>query len=149
MFSIISVPKHMRSMDLLCKLQILWENSVRATHHFLSDDDVVAIKPYVKEAIAHIDILLMVCQENEPVAFMGLQDKKIEMLFVSSEHFRKGIGQSLISCAIERYQIAYVDVNEQNPGAKAFYEAMGFAVYERSETDEQGNNFPILRMKLV
>ena len=36
----------------------------------------------------------------------------------------------------------------QNPNAKGFYEHLGFRVYKRSETDEQGNSYPILYMKL-
>ncbi|ERK47335.1 hypothetical protein [Faecalitalea cylindroides] len=38
-------------------------------------------------------------------------------------------------------------VNEQNPLAKEFYEHMGFIVYKRTETDEQGNPYPLLYMK--
>ena len=40
-----------------------------------------------------------------------------------------------------------VDVNEQNPEAVKFYEAMGFVVAERSPLDDQGRPFPLLRMK--
>ena len=40
-------------------------------------------------------------------------------------------------------------VNEQNPQARGFYEHMGFTVRERSETDDQGNPYPILRMVLT
>jgi len=42
-----------------------------------------------------------------------------------------------------------VDVNEQNVGAVAFYENLGFATYERSDKDDQGNDYPILRMQLT
>ena len=34
-------------------------------------------------------------------------------------------------------------VNEQNPAAAGFYRHMGFAVYRRSELDEQGGPYPI------
>jgi putative acetyltransferase len=40
-------------------------------------------------------------------------------------------------------------VNEQNPQAKGFYEHMGFQVYKRTDTDEQGNPYPILYMRLA
>lgn len=40
-----------------------------------------------------------------------------------------------------------VDVNEQNPSAVRFYERMGFRTFRRDSTDDQGNPFPILRMK--
>lgn len=33
------------------KLLIVWENSVRATHHFLSDEESNDIKEYVPQAL--------------------------------------------------------------------------------------------------
>jgi hypothetical protein len=40
-----------------------------------------------------------------------------------------------------------LDVNEQNPEATRFYEAMGFVVVDRSELDTQGQPFPLLHMR--
>lgn len=54
----------------------------------------------------------------------------------------------MIEYGIKTYGIKEVTVNEQNPQAKGFYEYMGFVVYKRTETDEQGNPYPILYMKL-
>lgn len=86
--------------------------------------------------------------ENEaPLGFIGLSEHKIEMLFISSDCRGKGIGKQLLLQADARWQINEVVVNEQNPQAKGFYEHMGFSVYARSETDEQGGPFPILFMK--
>ena len=70
------------------------------------------------------------------------------MLFVSPNCFGKGMGKQLVRTAIEHYHIRYVDVNEQNPQAEGFYRHLGFHTFERTETDEQGNPFPILKMKL-
>ena len=80
---------------------------------------------------------------------MGLQEQKIEMLFVSPEYFGKGIGRRLVDLAVDEYGAVYVDVNEQNPKAAGFYRHVGFAVFRRDEVDGQGNAFPILRMKLI
>jgi putative acetyltransferase len=41
-----------------------------------------------------------------------------------------------------------VDVNEQNIKAVNFYKKSGFEIIERSEKDDQGRNYPLLRMKL-
>lgn len=38
-------------------------------------------------------------------------------------------------------------VNEQNQAAASFYRHMDFAVYRRSELDEQGGPYPILYMR--
>lgn len=50
--------------------------------------------------------------------------------------------------AIRDYGCIYVDVNEQNPKARNFYRHLGFREYERTEYDEQGRPFPIIKMKL-
>lgn len=50
---------------------------------------------------------------------------------------------------IKEYSINELGVNEQNPQAKGFYEHVGFQVYKRTETDEQGMPYPILYMKLL
>lgn len=51
-------------------------------------------------------------------------------------------------CRMDRdLNVEYVDVNEQNPDAVKFYERMGFRTFHRDASDDQGNPFPILRMK--
>lgn len=54
----------------------------------------------------------------------------------------------LLDFAIRELGITHVDVNEQNTQARSFYEHKGFEVIGRSETDEQGEPFPILHMRL-
>ena len=41
-----------------------------------------------------------------------------------------------------------VDVNEQNSKALMFYQKSGFEIVERTDKDDQGRNYPLLRMKL-
>ena len=126
-----------------------WESSVRATHDFLSEEDIMLIKPYVKEGAKHVGKFLCVRDEEKTIkAFMGIEDFKIEMLFVSDKCRGKGIGKSLVEYAVKTLNVNYVDVNEQNPQALGFYEHVGFEVFKKSEFDEQGNPFPILHMKL-
>lgn len=136
-----------RPSILVQELLEVWEKSVRATHLFLSDEEVKAIKNYVPQALSGIAHLLIA--ENEagtPVAFMGVEDGVLEMLFIASEERGQGLGKQLIRCGIENYGVERLAVNEQNPQAKGFYEHMGFKVYKRTETDEQGNPYPLLYM---
>ena len=138
-----------RPSILVQELLEVWEKSVRATHLFLSDEEVKAIKNYVPQALSGIAHLLIA--ENEagtPVAFMGVEDGVLEMLFIAPEERGQGLGKQLIRCGIENYGVERLAVNEQNPQAKGFYEHMGFQVYKRSETDGQGNPYPILHMNL-
>lgn len=134
---------------LIGQLLEIWEKSVRATHLFLSDNEIENIKGYVPQALSEISHLIIA--ENEcgfPVAFMGLEEHKLEMLFVSPKERGKGFGKRLIQYGIENYAINELAVNEQNPLAKGFYERIGFRVYKRTDNDEQGNPYPLLYMKL-
>lgn len=126
-----------------------WESSVRATHNFLSEEDIISIKPQVIEGAKYVSKLLCVRDKKDMIkAFMGIHDFKIEMLFVSNDSRGNGIGKKLVEYAIEVLNANYVDVNGQNPQALGFYKHMGFKVFKKSEFDEQGNPFPILHMKL-
>lgn len=78
---------------------------------------------------------------------MGIAGSKLEMLFVSPAAFRKGIGSQLLQHALA-LGVTEVDVNEQNPDATAFYLKYGFEMISRSETDAEGNPYPILHLKL-
>lgn len=135
---------------LIQSLVTVWESSVKATHLFLSNDEIQAIKKYIPEALNNIQHLIIIANDqNQPVGFMGIADQTLEMLFISDEHRGKGLGKQLLEYGIEKYSVNKLSVNEQNPLAKGFYEHMGFEVYKRSELDEQGNNYPILYMKKV
>jgi len=136
-----------RNEELLNGLTELWEASVRATHHFLQETDIENLKPYVTEGLASIRHLYVAFDADAPTAFIGIQDEKIEMLFVSPLYLRKGIGKQLVDIARKNHQVVFVDVNEQNPGARAFYEKLGFVEFGRTEMDEQGNPFPIIEMR--
>ena len=131
------------------QLTVVWEKSVKATHLFLSANDVTEIKKYVPQALNGIAHLIIAeNKENCPVAFMGIEEQKLEMLFIAPEERGKGLGRKLIQYGIENYSVNELAVNEQNPLAKGFYEHMGFHVYKRTEYDEQGNPYPLLYMKL-
>ncbi len=137
-----------RPPHIIEQLVNVWEDSVRATHLFLSEGEIEAIKKYVPQALANIPHLIVAENENGPAGFMGVEGKKLEMLFLSPENRGKGLGKQLLRYGMERYGVCELTVNEQNPLAKGFYEHMGFQVCKRTEQDEQGNPYPILYMKL-
>lgn len=136
-----------RTPDIINRLLEVWENSVIATHLFLSDNEIKSIKEYVPEALNGIAHLVIAKDEKSgPVAFMGIEKGTLEMLFISPEERGKGLGKRLIQYGIENYSVNRLAVNEQNPQAKGFYEHMGFHIYKRTDLDEQGNPYPLLYM---
>ena len=137
--------------DLLTKqLLEVWESAVRQTHTFLSESEILRIKGYVPDAIGDVPRLLVSMDESDkPIAFLGLEGSRIEMLFVDASHRGRGIGKQLVAFAIENYAASEVTVNEQNPLAIGFYEHMGFKTYKRTDFDEEGNPYPLLYMRLI
>jgi putative acetyltransferase len=87
-------------------------------------------------------------QHAVPVGFMGVENQRLEMLFITPEERGKGLGKELLQRGIQNYVVNELTVNEQNPQAKGFYEHMGFKVYKRTDIDELGNPYPLLYMRL-
>ena len=134
---------------LLSVLLDIWEDSVRATHHFLSDAEVDQIKEYVPQALNGVKHLIIAESDSgEPIAFMGTENNRLEMLFLSPAERGKGIGKQLIKYGIQNYAIQEVTVNEQNPQAVGFYKHLGFEIYKRTDYDEEGNPYPLLYMRI-
>ena len=137
-----------RNPLLIEKLLQVWESSVKATHLFLSDDEINNIKQYVPQALNGVPVLVVAENENgNPTGFMGIAEQMLEMLFISNECRGQGTGKQLLQYGIDNYSVNKLAVNEQNPLAKGFYEHMGFTIYKRTELDEQGNPYPLLYMK--
>ena len=148
MVDIITIEKNDRTPELIEKLLPVWERSVRATHIFLSNEEILQIKNYVPMAFSGVEHLLIAQDEHgAPVGFMGINDHSLEILFLDPEHRGHGLGRKLLEYGIAHYDVQTLAVNEQNPQAHGFYEHMGFKTVERHELDEPGNPYPILVMK--
>lgn len=137
-----------RSDDAIAALASIWEASVRATHDFLTEEDIVALRPEVRAGLAGVDVLEVARLDGEPCGFSGVQDGKLEMLFVAPHARGHGVGKALLARAIQLHGATRLDVNEQNPQAVGFYRHEGFVVFERSAADDAGRPFPLLRMRL-
>src|SRR5262249_7662789 len=129
----------------------LWERSVRATHRFLAESDVVALRPLVAHELAGDAIDWWVLESSHmAIGFLGFANDAIEALFLDPDHRGKGGGTLLVAHAQALAGGALsVDVNEQNDDALEFYRALGFEVVGRSPTDSGGRPFPLLHMKRV
>ena len=145
---ILEVGRSERSDQLLCALLGVWHDSVRASHRFLSRADIWGLRPHVRRAILEVERLFVVCSASSEAGFMGVQGRKIEMLFLAPRMMGLGVGRRLVELAVNNFEADRVDVNEQNPLAVNFYRHMGFVTFRRDAADDYGNPFPVLRMRL-
>lgn len=131
------------------RLLEIWEASARATHHFLREEDIQLCKSLIieKELFKHCPLTCAYMPDNSIAGFVGVAENAVDMLFLDPAYINKGIGGLLLRHAIE-LGARKVDVNEENIQAVGFYERYGFVIVSRSDLDDFGNPFPIVRMEL-
>ena len=74
-------------------------------------------------------------EENKILGFIGLENNHIEMLFVSPEFSKRGIGRKLLQYSIAHMNANSIEVYEKNKVALDFYMKAGFKIVFRSEID--------------
>ena len=139
-----------RAIPTDCEVLLdIWLRSVRATHTFVSEEDIRSMVPQVRDYLASSEPEFWVlCDDSGAImGFMGMSGSKMESLFLAPEFHRRGGGRRLVRHAQALHGELTVDVNEQNSAARCFYEACGFVVEGRSELDAQGRPYPLLHMR--
>ena len=128
----------------------IWLRSVRATHTFLTEDDIQSLLPFVRDELgpdSELELWVLAGEEGAVIGFTGLSGTDVAALFLDPDHLHHGGGRMLIDHARRLKGALTVDVNEQNPAAVRFYQAIGFETVGRSPTDDAGRPFPILHMR--
>lgn len=142
------VPVVVRTSECIDQLVALWEDSVLATHQFLTRAEIAQIKQYVPTALREVP-QLFVAQDDagKALGFMGIAGANLEMLFLAPSARGQGVGRALITVGIEQCGVTTLTVNEQNPQALGFYQHMGFRRVGRSDVDDQGQPYPVIYMR--
>jgi len=131
------------------RLLEIWECSVRATHHFVIEEDIFFFKNLITENRMFEMTNIVTIRDGLNIAgFMGTTEESLDMIFVGPEYIGKGAGKMLMRYAIDELNVTRVDVNEQNVHALKFYLHFGFMAAGRSELDSNGKPYPILHMQL-
>lgn len=128
------------------ELIAIWEKSVRSSHHFLSEEDLMYYRSRIMDTYFYA-VELYVIRHPHIVAFMGLSDEMVEKLFVLPSEKGKGYGSSLLNFALTKKNIRKIDVNEQNSEAYQFYLRKGYKVTGKDCTDADGKPYPIIHME--
>ena len=115
----------------------------------MSAKEIDDIKPEVGSGLRAVETLIAILgKDGKFLAFMGIENQRLEMLFVDPQMIGKRIGQKLVEYGIQKHHINELTVNEQNPRAVGFYEHLGFRTYKQTNTDEQGRPYPLLYMRI-
>lgn len=126
----------------------VWERSVRATHDFVSPADIDFYKGLVQQIDFTAFPVYCLVDGDKVTGFLGVADSQIEMLFLDADATGHGLGTMLMRFALDELAANKIDVNEENLNAVKFYKKFGFAPYARNEKDDQGKDYPILKMRL-
>ncbi|MDR3347731.1 MAG: GNAT family N-acetyltransferase [Helicobacteraceae bacterium] len=127
----------------------VWEISVRSSHTFLKEKDILFYKKEIYDKwLDSVKLFAIKDEFGKMIGFMGTSDQKIEMLFILPRMQGKGVGKTFVDYALNKLRLTKVDVNEQNQNAVLFYYKMGFALKARSQTDTEGKPYPILHLEL-
>lgn len=125
----------------------VWLASVKATHDFLSEDDIAFFHQHIaSDYFPAVALYYTVDDTQKITGFVGVADQQVEMLFIHPDYRGQGVGKALLTYALTELGIKTVDVNEQNQQAVDFYLHMGAKVTGRSELDGMGKTFPLLHL---
>jgi putative acetyltransferase len=139
------VNRQSKTSDIPLILSI-WEDSVRATHVFLTEEDIAFFKGKIPNYLEKISLLIWLDGEKI-VGFSGCSNNHLDMLFLDSKAIGKNYGSQILSWLIENRGINEIDVNKQNTQAKNFYLKHGFEIISESATDGFSKPYPILHLR--
>lgn len=123
----------------------IWEKSVRATHRFLSEEDISFYKDIIPENLDYVTLYLWE-DDGEIVGFSGISEDELVMLFLDPKFIGKGYGSKILVNLIKTEKIKRIDVNTQNDHAKTFYLNHGFEIESEDDLDGFGKPYPITHL---
>lgn len=126
----------------------IWRAAVDATHGFLTTADRLDIDRMVaQDFLPSAQLWLIDDPHGRAAGFLVMDGSMIDALFVDPALHGRGYGTALLNHALALAPEATVEASEQADNALPFYEARGFVVVGRSETDPQGRPYPLVMLK--
>ena len=126
----------MRTDDLDYVVKIWLESNIQA-HSFIESEYWKENKEEVRKMLPHS--LIQVAEiDGNIVGFIGMNETRIEGLFVSSDFQSRGIGHSLIEWAKTGNEELTLSVYQKNQRALQFYLKEGFVIGERLMDQKTG-----------
>lgn len=92
-----------------------------------------------RQKFAHSQVLVAVI-DNQPVGFITVVNDYIDLLFVSPDYTRHGVGRALLSLLLTQFPDVVFTV-EASITAKPFFMLMGFKIVTQQNVEVRGQWF--------
>ncbi len=122
-----------------------WYAASLLAHPFLDEAFLTEERRRIREIYIPATETWVYEEEGALVGFISLLDNEVGAIFVRPEHHGRGIGRALMDKAVALRGNLLVEVFEQNPIGRAFYDRYGFQLVDAHPHDETGHM--LLRLK--
>lgn len=130
-------------------LSTIWFEASLLAHPFIGEQRLGEQRVLIEEKYLPNSETWVACLEGAPVGFISLLDNFVGGLFIAPGHQGMGIGRALVAHALSLKGELLLEVYIANTQALGFYKSLGFAELSRRATDDEGQPFENVRMRLV
>ena len=126
----------------------VWRAATQKAHDFLPAEVRRAqFRQLRRRQIAEAETWVWL-EATEVLGFISLPEPGfVGGLFVHPSAQQRGVGRALIEHARRRHKQLLVDVYQKNGSARAFYRSLGFRALSESQSDGDGQPYPIERLQ--
>ncbi|MBO0421382.1 GNAT family N-acetyltransferase [Enterococcus plantarum] len=119
-----------KKIDTLTAIELenilkIWLTANCDAHPFIPEAYWQGNLAFVREQLPQAD-LYVYCENNEIIAFLGMNAHYIAGIFVKNGYRSRGIGQKLLNEAKHAHDTLSLSVYAKNQNAVTFYEKQGF-----------------------
>jgi putative acetyltransferase len=121
----------------------VWEDAARSSHGFMDPDDLIAMRPFMRDSYLPSMQVWLAEVDGRPIAFVGARDSHVELLYVDPAFHGRGLGTRLLA----EVGATSVEVYADNTTGVDFYRSQGFAEVQRRDTDAAGRPYPMVVLR--
>jgi len=124
-----------------------WENASKVAHPFLSNAFLEEERTNIQNVYMPVAETWVYELDGRVVGIIALMENEVGAIFVQPAFHGRGVGKALMDKAQSLHASLEVEVFEENPIGRRFYEKYGFELLSRKVHDETGQ--ALLRLKFT
>ncbi|MET0931806.1 MAG: GNAT family N-acetyltransferase [Aeromicrobium sp.] len=121
----------------------VWERAAVSSHLFMDPDDFTQMRPFIRDSYLPSMQVWLAEKDGVPIAFIGAQEKHVELLYVDPPFHGQGLGTRLLATT----DATSVEVYADNLTGVGFYRSRGFAEVLRRERDAADRPYPMVVLR--